>query len=510
MTSVNANSGGANVSFPSESLATAFRDRLQKYCKRVGFTLSELHDHGRTQLRIHFACNFPMWIRIDIDSEANAALLVGVVRTYGFPGDRSDYHDLISLLWAAHLRGWNEASVRLIDIPHPAVPGELWGRYVFFEKQPPASYISLEEPNYELIERLLLLSSMVGWQFSLLYRACRGDPELEDCVSGEHWAREVAKSLKWKVNHRDGLSNERRHPNWCFFRRNDYGVTAFRFQTDVLSLLAAQPPRERDIILEGHGNFLVKTGALKNVVDKVVLDRVRKLLRVYGVTAEPLGSLLQPNALLLLPTESHLICVTEKGILAVENEGGLRAFHDAESLLRQRHQKEATVLHSSNLFQWSNRVDDERFENLVLDLLNREPGVRWVRRVGASRASDGERDLIAEWQLPPAPWESATKVEALVRRRVVVQCKAYAGSINRSKVGDVTGTVDLHNANGYLLVAFPRITPPLVDYLTKVPAKRNVWADWWTQPEIEERLRSNVDIVSRYPDLFRMEPNQEE
>jgi hypothetical protein len=118
-------------------------------------------------------------------------------------------------------------------------------------------------------------------------------------------------------------------------------------------------------------------------------------------------------------------------------------------------------------------------------LLNREPGVRWVRRVGTSRASDCERDLIAEWLLRPAPWESATEDQALVCRRVVVQCKAYSGSVNRSKVGDVPGTVELHDANGYLLVAYPRITPQVVDYLTKVPAKRSIWADWWTQPEIE-------------------------
>jgi hypothetical protein len=56
---------------------------------------------------IDFSCNFPMWFRIDLDTEANAALLVGVVRTYGLVGDRTDYHDLISLLWASQLRSLN-------------------------------------------------------------------------------------------------------------------------------------------------------------------------------------------------------------------------------------------------------------------------------------------------------------------------------------------------------------------------------------------------------------------
>jgi hypothetical protein len=292
-------------------------------------------------------------------------------------------------------------------------------------------------------------------------------------------------------------------------------VTAFRFQCGLLAVFGPEWTALDETVLDAEGCYLVKTGTLKNTlkntVDKQALGKLSKLLRAYGVSfSGSLRALLHNKSTLFLPTESHLICITDQGLLAIESEGGLREFQDAELILRQRHQKEARVLHSSTRFQWCARIDDERFEELILDLLNREPGVRWVRRVGTSRASDCERDLIAEWLLRPAPWESATEDQALVCRRVVVQCKAYSGSVNRSKVGDVPGTVELHDANGYLLVAYPRITPPVVDYLTKVPAKRSIWADWWTQPEIEERLRSNLDIASRYPDLLRVASNQDE
>ena len=139
MNSECSDSGTLSSSFPPESPAAAFRTNLQTLCAELGFSFSELHDPSPAHFRIHFSHNFPMWVRIDIDTDANAALLVGVVRTYGFAGDRTDHHDLISLLWASRLRLLNDASVRLIDIPHPAIPGELWGRYVFFEKQPAAS-----------------------------------------------------------------------------------------------------------------------------------------------------------------------------------------------------------------------------------------------------------------------------------------------------------------------------------------------------------------------------------
>ena len=125
MSSEKANSGNATPPFAPGSSAEAFRNRLQSFCATMGFSLCEGYRYGSPQLIIEFSPNFPMWVRIDVDSDAGIAVLAGVVRTYGLAGDRSDYHDLISLLWAAELRSYNEASVRLIDIPHPVCPGEL-------------------------------------------------------------------------------------------------------------------------------------------------------------------------------------------------------------------------------------------------------------------------------------------------------------------------------------------------------------------------------------------------
>ena len=123
------------TSIPCEPLAKAFAIRLKELCAKLGFTLKERGD-GTPQFLIYFAPDFPMWVRIHFDPDARSAWLFGIVRTHGLAGDRSDYHDLISLLWSGYLRSRNDASVRLIDIPHPVISGELWGRYIFFEKQP--------------------------------------------------------------------------------------------------------------------------------------------------------------------------------------------------------------------------------------------------------------------------------------------------------------------------------------------------------------------------------------
>lgn len=140
----------------------------------------ELTEHLNSdlpQLRVAFRELFPMDVRIDMMPDSDTVVLVGFVRTYGFPGDRSDYHDLISLIWAAFLRGHNVASVSLVDIPHPVVDGELYGRYVLFDKQPGASFLSLTNPDYVLIEKVLLASRLAGFVFSMLYRESGGNPD---------------------------------------------------------------------------------------------------------------------------------------------------------------------------------------------------------------------------------------------------------------------------------------------------------------------------------------------
>ena len=187
--------------------------------------------------------------------------------------------------------------------------------------------------------------------------------------------------------------------------------------------------------------------------------------------------------------------MTSGGIVSLERECGYRAFSQERDNFRQRYQAASKMLFSSITFVWQEYLDDEQFESLILDLLNREPGVTWARKVGRASASDGGRDVIAEWYLDLAPWQEVTEQRAVARKRIIVQCKAYKDSINLSKLPNIPVIVDFHNAHGYLLVVFPRVTPQVIDYMTTVSARHKFWADWWTQVEIEDRLRTNLDIA---------------
>jgi len=223
--------------------------------------ITEHPDIDPPQLRIAFDEHFPMWVRIDMMPDSDNFVLVGVIRTFGFPGDRSDYHDLISLIWAAFLRSHNIASVSLLDIPHPAIPGELYGRYVFFDKQPSTSFISLANPDYESIEKLLFASCIAGTVFSHFYKESGGNPEKEDCQGseGEKWRQTITRHLRIKpARERYTLTNHRRLPTWVYCRLNMRGITAFKVSGNLLPDFEGL--NNSNCIVEGINGYLIKTG----------------------------------------------------------------------------------------------------------------------------------------------------------------------------------------------------------------------------------------------------------
>jgi hypothetical protein len=78
-------------------------------------------------------------------------------------------------------------------------------------------------------------------------------------------------------------------------------VTAFRFQCGVLATLAQEWTALDETVLDTEGCHLVKTGALKNTIDKQVLGKLSKLLGAYGVSfSGPRKALLHNKSALFL------------------------------------------------------------------------------------------------------------------------------------------------------------------------------------------------------------------
>lgn len=488
----------------NETVVEGFIDELDSLCSSIGVRITEWPDDDYTKLRLEFGENFPLWMTVELHPELGSAIFYGVVRTYGLPGDRSDYHDLISSIWAIGLRSLNVASVRLVDIPHPAVEGELYGRYLLFDAPPCIGYLNIEKAELDKIREILTASRFCTFLLSDIFQAlgCDHDKERYDGSGGSEWASAVASTLRLKVRHDDSNYSRRIKPNWLYYRRNDRGITAFKFETSLSPFFPKKLP-ENAKVFDGADGYLVTSGSINNTLPTKMIDTLSILLKLYSERFPAKITNLRPTStVLLVPIESHIFLLTCSGIIALEGDCGQRAFIEGRYATRLKHQELAKFLYNSVEFEWRSKIDDERFELLILELLQRERGIEWVRKVGHSTAADGERDIVAEWFLGPAPWQEAGQDRPIVKRRVIVQCKAYKEAINLSKLPNIPVILDFHNADGYLLVAFPRITPQVVDYFKTVPSRQKFWSDWWTKPEIEERLRANLDIARRYSDLF--------
>lgn len=131
-----------------------------------------------------------------------------------------------------------------------------------------------------------------------------------------------------------------------------------------------------------------------------------------------------------------------------------------------------------------------------------------------ANTQDGGRDFIARWVVPVGNGmqgegstpeaEVPTPAKAL---NVVVQVKARNPSVGKSKVQDIRDTVEVHDATGYFLVAFPQPANSLVEHLAAL-AKRGIWTNWWDRAQIETRLRKHIDLVARFADLVKVESRQ--
>ncbi|HEY0077869.1 MAG TPA: restriction endonuclease [Pyrinomonadaceae bacterium] len=502
--------------YGSQILVDKFLSELKRIGGELGLTIEEdLSKDKSGRVSILFSHNFPMRLNIVINSDEKAAFMYGIVRTYGFNGDRSDFHYLISSLWAVFLRTSNIASVRLVDEQHEFVDGEISSRYILFDKQPPASFINLNAPDFEVLRQILERSMIAAWSFSSLYSLLDGGVGYDEyhAEEGRQWAGKVLSQIGMNVSSANTEINyhERSNPYWSYVRSASPVLFAIDLGVSLFSLISSESLKGKSTILEGVSCKVISSMGIKNAIPHDSIKLADKLLGAWGQNTEVgesghNGSLVLNERAVLIPIESHLIVLTDGGIFSLEQECGLGTYTQEKERLLERHQIESKILFSSTQFVWNQKIDDDEFEQLILELLNREAGVRWAYKIGKGRAPDLGRDIMAEWYLGPSPHQPVKEENLFELKRILVQCKAYQKQpVNMSAVNGLLEILYLHQAQGYLLVAFCGLTEPLIRFLETLPDERmQYWARWWTRKDIEDKLRANRDIAQRYLHLFKM------
>jgi hypothetical protein len=209
----------------------------------------------------------------------------------------------------------------------------------------------------------------------------------------------------------------------------------------------------------------------------------------------------QPELVIL---ENKIVAVGERFIITVDTNCGVNRFKKEREKVRERHQAEFDVLFKPHAIKWVDRIQDDVFEDLIKELLEREPNVTRVRKLAHTRERDKGADLIAEWVVPKdslSPGE-----DPYMTIKVIVQCKAYKNGVGKSDVQDIRDTVEHRDYDGYFLATSSYTKASLSEHLDKLRTKKQLWVDWWTSAEIEERLKKHEDLISKYRSILKFEP----
>jgi hypothetical protein len=178
--------------------------------------------------------------------------------------------------------------------------------------------------------------------------------------------------------------NRRIGPDLDYFRsgRANLSVIASKDVATMFKLCLRGNNREE---VRGIGGALYSDGDLGNFESIGARSKALKFVRAFG--DRPYG---------VVPLENSIITIGQRHVVFVSSDTGRSAFTGQRERLRSRHMIERRMLFPPARFEWSDRIDGERFELLARDLLEREPDVIRVRRAGPTREGDAGRDLICE------------------------------------------------------------------------------------------------------------------
>lgn len=444
----------------------------------------------------------PISLQVDVvNSETLYAALHLRTTSWEWPGERSDLHDAFSSIAAAFLAVNEIASCALLDVPHPAIPSagaEIYARYISLE-QPGGGYFKATESGSP--ELTALIEGLYGLE-GFLHVAFPMHPE-GDYVSGpsrkgdEPWRKQVTQALGKSADPQEDTYGIRSEPEWRYYRCANEDISIFQ-GPEISAAFRALINASRKKSFPGVTGNLEIRGELHNFAP---FDTVSRMTEIIGM----LCGMKSDSPPEIVSLENCVILGVRDFVVVAGAASGHRAFDAERDQVLLRHRAEVEELFKGSTFSWEPSVDGGRFQSLVHDLLQCEPGVVEVRSVGNANEPDGGRDLIVDWHTPlqanGVTQENAHRLTN--KRRIIVQCKALSRSVGKSKIPDVRDMLDHYEAQGYLLAASGDVGATAIDYLLGLRSRGDFFTDWWGRREIEDRLRRNPDIANRYPDMVK-------
>ncbi|MGP3967388.1 restriction endonuclease [Streptomyces sp. 6N223] len=469
--------------------------RILQIAREKGFET----DETASGARIRIPCS-PISMQMDIvDDQTIFAAFYLRTTSWEWPGERSDLHDAFSVIAASHLAEKGIASCALLDVPHPAArtaEAEIYARFMAIG-QPNGGYFHSSDGDFAGLREII---EQFYWTEYFLHSVFPMHPEESSLESQDDeelipWVESVTRSLGKSVDPVEDTYGSRGAPAWFYYRCASEDISIFQGAeiSDAFDMAIRKASRQQ---LSGVTGDVKLRGSLRNYLPAHTVSRMTELLdalaREEADTTPPVIAL-----------ENCLVTARSEIVIIAGAQTGYRKFDEERARILRRHQDEASFLFPVQKFVWAPKIDGGRFQDLVHDLLVREPGVETVRAVGSANEPDGGRDHIAEWFTPiqdnGVTEENAARLTR--KRRVIIQCKASAKSVGKSKIPDVRDIIEHHDAQGYLLAASNEVGVTASDFLIRLRERGDYFTDWWGRNEIEDRLRRNPDIAGRYRDI---------
>lgn len=418
-------------------------------------------------------------------------------------GDRTDMNDVFSILPALFLRV-NDVNIssKLLDLEHPLGQGdngcisitELYARYITFSQPFKGGVFALSNATLKTLDRIL--EAVTIYEINLShFIECNHDVEAESIYYdlGLHiWAVSIAKSLGEDIKSEYVSYNKRLNPNWYYFRclSKSLSVICAPKMAYIIRHLIDNKDKVKSYYSDGY-HFYV-TGDTLNAYKS---DSINNALRVFELLGEKLDSILY------IPLDNKLVAVGTHNLVFLDCDCGPHVFNQGKRAVIKRRKWEQDVLFNGKTYIWAKNIDGTRFEALIRELLMRRRGVVKVSATSITNEPDSNADLICIWDvLDLSDMPQSEGRGPITRRKIVVQCKAWAKNIGKNDVPSIRDTLDRFEADGMLIVSSKSIARSLFDHF-EVLRRKGVWVDYWDRAELESMFDENPDLMSKYPDI---------
>lgn len=461
-------------------------ERIQKILAVHGY-VPDIRPEGEF-VRIRAQGDSPLVINTVIDYKRQNISAYVHIYIRGQQGSRSDQLLAFSAIVGCCLRAWANVGSGLIFEGHPAVQNELGDIFVY-RTQPGGLWWPSSGSGLKDLEKLVAAVHTTDLFMPRIVDTTA--TETSDCPCGlrheafgcEEWARKVASV----IGGRSDFEHQRRiNPTWNFVRVGRYFVVHSPRIASTLPQLLSDSTQEH-LIPSRSGRFVVFGEVYNYLTD----GDLRKAQRVLNRLEK------SKSAISAVPLENLALFFGAEHMLGMIADCGLERFRQEQAHFAQYIRNASTVLFPARQFRWRH-IPDDVFEALVYDLLDVEPGVNVVRKIGSARDRDAGRDLVVEMAIPVTNSAPEREELTICRTPVVVQCKSYDKPVGKGHVRDIRDTVEHHCARGYLLVVSSTVTSALIDHLVALRRQTSWHVDWWTRTELEKRLLGNPAIAAKY------------